>query len=231
MDFAPEDIEAGQAIYTHRMLYYYDLRVLWLSNRFIWKCPTPRILAHYDRFITGNHLDVGVGSGYYLDKCHFPQLSPQIVLMDLNANALAFTATRIKRYQPRTFQCNVLEPIEFDGHGFESVGVNYLLHCLPGDMKAKSCIFDHLKPLMLPGSVIFGSTLLQEGVKRSLAARALMAHYNFHGVFSNTNDSLEYLQRGLEQRFTDVSIQIVGCVALFSARLQVDTDDVVDRAG
>ncbi len=67
MSFTPEEVAAGQAIYTPGMLNLYDLRVLWISNRFIWKCPTLRLLALYDRRVMANHLDVGVGSGYCLD--------------------------------------------------------------------------------------------------------------------------------------------------------------------
>lgn len=219
MNFTPEEIEAGQAIYTKRVLRYYDLRVLWLSNPLIWRCPTRRLLDHYDRFITANHLDVGVGSGYYLDKCTFPKSPPRITLMDLNANALAFAAERIARYQPETLNRNVLEPITFGGPVFDSAGLNYLLHCLPGDMASKCCAFDHLRPLMAPGAIIFGSTLLQEGVERNIAARVLMAHYNFYGVFSNIRDSLDSLRFELEKRFRHVSIEVAGCVALFSARI------------
>jgi hypothetical protein len=29
MSFTPDEVAAGQAIYTRRMLFYYDLRVLW----------------------------------------------------------------------------------------------------------------------------------------------------------------------------------------------------------
>jgi len=73
LNVSPEQIHAGQAIYTPRMLYFYDLRVLAASNRWIWKCPTSRLLAHYDRHVSGNHLDVGVGSGYFLARRHFPR--------------------------------------------------------------------------------------------------------------------------------------------------------------
>jgi hypothetical protein len=218
MSFTPEEVAAGQAIYTKRMLFYYDLRVLWLSNPLIWKCPTSRLLAHYDRFVTANHLDVGVGSGYYLDKCFFPTPHPRLALMDLNPNSLDFAARRVARHKPQTFVRNVLEPIPFDEPLFDSVAVNYLLHCLPGDMTAKCCVFDHLMPLTNPGAVIFGSTLLQGGVERSAAARALMAHYNSDGVFSNTRDDLDTLRRELNKRFSEVEIEVVGCAALFSGR-------------
>lgn len=218
MTFTPEEIAAGQAIYTKRMLALYDLRVLVVSNRFIWKCPTPRLLAHYDRHVSANHLDVGVGSGYFLDRCRFPAAAPRVALMDINANSLDFAARRIARYRPETYVRNVLAPIAFDREGFDSVGVNYLLHCLPGDMRAKACCFDHLTPLTKPGAVIFGSTLLQGGVERSAAARALMAYYNSDGVFSNTRDDLATLRQELERRFAEVSIEVVGCGALFSGR-------------
>jgi hypothetical protein len=34
-----------------------------LSNSLVWRCPARRILAQYDRHLTGSHLDVGPGTG------------------------------------------------------------------------------------------------------------------------------------------------------------------------
>jgi 2-polyprenyl-3-methyl-5-hydroxy-6-metoxy-1,4-benzoquinol methylase len=196
----------------------YDFVVLGLSNSLIWRCSTGRLLEHYDRHVSANHLDVGVGTGYFLDHCRFPSPSPRLALMDLNPAALDFAAARIVRYAPETYLRNVLEPIAFDQRPFDSVGVNYLLHCLPGAMGEKAVVFDHLKPLMSPGAVVFGSTLLQGGVARGFAAKRLMAFYNGKGVFSNEQDDLEGLRRALSSRFQNVSIEIVGCAAVFSAR-------------
>jgi hypothetical protein len=220
----PEEVDAGQAVYTPGVLRLYDLLVLGLSNRFIWKCPTPRLLAHYDAHVSGNHLDVGVGTGYFLDRCRFPVAEPRVALMDLNENALRFAARRIARYAPKTYRRNVLEPIPFDAEPFDSIGVNYLLHCLPGAIIEKAVVFDHLKPLMREGTVLFGSTLLQGGVDRSAAARRLMAFYNGKGVFSNERDDLDGLRSALEARFRDVSIEVMGCAALFSARIAIDRE-------
>lgn len=215
-----EQIQAGQAVYTPKMLAIYDLLVLGLSNRWIWKCPTPRLLAHYDRHVSGNHLDVGVGTGYFLDRCRFPTARPRIALMDLNRDALQFASRRIARYRPETYVRNVLETIDFDGAKFDSLSVNYLLHCLPGDMATKARAFDFLSPLMNPGAVVFGSTLLQGGVARGFAAQRLMAFYNSKGIFSNAQDDLETLTHELEKRFDAVSVETVGCVALFSATVK-----------
>ena len=87
-------------------------------------------------------------------------------------------------------------------------------------MATKARAFDFLSPLMSPGAVVFGSTLLQGGVARNLAARRLMAFYNSKGVFSNTQDDLETLTRELEKRFSAVSVETVGCAALFSATVK-----------
>ena len=218
MTITPDQVKAGQAVYTKRTLNLYDFIVLTVSNPWIWKCPTPRLVEHYNRYVTGNHLDIGVGTGYFPDKCHFPARPPRVALMDLNTDTLAYASRRIQRYQPETYVQNVLEPITQDIAPFDSVGVNYLLHCVPGAMETKGAMFDHLKPLLNEGAVVFGSTLLQGGVERSGLAKRLMAVYNKKGIFSNTEDTLTGLENTLNQRFHDVQIEVVGCAALFSAR-------------
>jgi SAM-dependent methyltransferase len=218
MRVTPEQVAAGQAIYTRRLLRSYDVIVLGVSNRFIWRCPTRLLEAHYDRHVTANHLDVGVGSGYFLDHARFPSSAPRVALMDLNRSSLQFAAERIRRYHPEQYQRNVLEPISFDGRRFDSVGMSYLLHCLPGTIETKAVVFQHVKALMNPGGVLFGATLLQGGVRRSFVARRLMELYNRRGIFSNRDDSLAGLERALSD-FREVSIEIHGCAALFSARV------------
>lgn len=214
-----ERVAAGQAVYTKRVLSAYDFVVLGVSNRFLWKCPTQRLEEHYNKHITANHLDVGVGTGYFLDRCRFPSQSPRIALMDLNQNALEFASHRIARYGPETYCRNVLEPISINAAKFDSVGINYLLHCLPGSIESKALSFDHLKALMNPNAVLFGSTLLQGGVPRSWLAKRLMKAYNKKGIFSNQHDDLDGLKRALTQRFSKVSVDVVGCAALFSSRV------------
>jgi hypothetical protein len=213
-----EEVVAGQAVYTKRVLRAYDFIVLGVSNRFVWKCPTWRLLEQYDRNVSGNHLDIGVGTGYFLDHCRFPARTPRIALLDMNANALEFAARRLARYRPETYQQNALLPIFVDGGGFDSIALNYLLHCLPGSIASKAEIFDRVRPVMKRHAVIFGSTLLPNEVPLGPVARRLMALYNRKGIFSNHQDTREDLERELGNRFSDVSVQLVGCAALFSAR-------------
>jgi 2-polyprenyl-3-methyl-5-hydroxy-6-metoxy-1,4-benzoquinol methylase len=213
-----DQVKAGQAIYSQRLLSVYDLIVLGISNQLIWQCPTPRLVNHYNTHVSTNHLDVGVGTGYFLDHCQFPTSTPRVALMDLNLETLDFAAQRIDRYQPEIYQQNVLDPIAWTQDKFDSVGINYLLHCLPGSIESKSVVFDHLKSLMNPNAVLFGSTLLQGGVSRTWVAKQLMKVYNKRRIFSNQSDQLESLQQALRNRFRDVSVEVVGCAALFSGR-------------
>ena len=219
MSVSEEEVRAGQAVYTKRSLRLYDFVVLGLTNRFVWKCPTQGLVAHYNRYVTTNHLDVGVGTGYFLARCQFPSGAPRIALLDINRSSLDFAAERVARYRPERYLRNVLEPVSIDAANFDSVGVNYVLHCLPGTIGAKTVMLDHLKAVMNPHAVLFGSTLLQGGVSRSWPARRLMAFYNGKGIFSNRADDLEGLKEALGQRFRDVSVEVAGCAALFSGRV------------
>lgn len=214
----PAQVEAGQAVYTKRTLAIYDGLVLGLSNEWIWRCSTRRLRALYDRHVTGEHLEAGVGTGYFLDRARFPVPSPRILLLDLNANCLEATRTRIRRYGPETLRCSLLEPIPYEGEPFASVGLNYVLHCLPGDLGSKAVVFDHLGRLLKPGGVLFGSTLLSEGVKRGAVARRLMREYNRRGYFANAGDRLVDLEEALRARFREVEVEVVGCAGVFVGR-------------
>ena len=213
------DAAAGASIYNQAVLRIYDWYVLGFSNRFVWRCPTPVLLDFYNQHVSANHLDVGVGTGYYLDKCQFPAENPRIALMDLNPNSLKTTANRIKRYAPTTHVANVLEPIETNERAFDSIGINYLLHCLPGDMASKSVVFANLKPLLNPGGTLFGSTILGKGVQHNRLGRRLMKIYNKRAIFSNIADDLEQLERNLSLNFSEHLTRVVGTVALFMGRV------------
>lgn len=218
MQPSDEEIKAGQAVYSKKILSAYDILVLGISNRFLWKCPTPLLIQHYNKNISNNHLDVGVGTGYFLDRCQLPSSSPRIALMDLNQNTLDFASHRIQRYQPETYQQNILEPITQEIATFDSLGVNYLFHCLPGALAEKMIALDYLSPLLKANATVFGSTILGADLDQvpNLGARKLMGFYNKKKIFSNQQDSLSELSDNLKQRLSNVQIQTHGCVALFS---------------
>lgn len=218
MDPTPEQVAAGHAFYTRRSLAVYDLAILGYFSRLAWRCPASRVLTHYDRHISANHLDVGVGTGYFLDHCTFPcpPAQPRLALLDLSTSCLDVASKRVQRHAPEIIEANVLAPVDYDGPRFDSVGLNYVLHCLPGDIASKAAAFDHLISLTNPGARVFGATLLHEGVHRSWFAQKVMARNNSHGIFCNANDSLAGLRSALSNRFADPTVEVVGCVALFA---------------
>lgn len=209
-------VHAGQAVYSPLVLAIYDFYVLGLSNHLLWRCPTRHLRALYDRNVSSRHLDVGVGTGYFLDKACWPVPEPAITLVDLNANSLNAAARRIGRYSLQTLRANALEPMPRIGP-FDSVGLCYLFHCLPGTLREKAIVFSHLQPLLAPGARVFGATIVQGSAPRSRAAQALMDAYNRQGVFSNANDTAEDLETILKQHFADVTAELRGTVALFEA--------------
>jgi SAM-dependent methyltransferase len=218
---APEaaDVEAGQRIYTPLVLRAYDLFVLGFSNRFAWQCRSATMLERYDRHVGRRHLDLGVGTGWFLDRCAWPEEQPEITLLDLNENSLSVAARRLARYGPRTVRANVLDPLPLGEARFDSAAANYLLHCLPGPIESKAAaLAANVRPYLEPGGVLFGATILGQGVTHTRIGRRLMKIYNAKGIFSNSDDDEPGLKRGLASRLTDVEIQVVGAVALFAAR-------------
>lgn len=218
MSLKPRAHRPGYAVYSPKTLKLYDVIVLGLSNRFLWKCRTSRLEAHYARHLSVRHLDIGIGTGYFLDRARFSSSAPQITLLDPNRFCLEKAAERLARYSPRTVEADALVPLPEDLGTFSSVGLNYLFHCLPGKMETKAVLLDHLRPHLAEEAVVFGSTIVQGEAPRSLAARKLMAVYNAKGVFGNEHDTIDSVRQELSARFADVDVKLVGCVALFSAR-------------
>lgn len=222
MEPTPEQVAAGHAFYTRRSLAVYDLAILGYFSRVAWRCPASRIVDHYNRHVSGNHLDVGVGTGYFLDHCQLPPPSerPRLALMDISTSCLEVASKRVARFDPEIIEANVLESIAYDGPRFDSVGLNYVLHCLPGDIGSKAVALDHLIALANPGAWLFGATLLHDGVDRSWLARKVMDRNNSHGIFSNADDTLDGLRSALSDRLSDSSVQVVGCVGIFAGRVR-----------
>jgi hypothetical protein len=217
----PEQVAAGHAFYTKRSLAVYDAAILGFFSRVAWRCPADRILGHYTRHVSANHLDVGVGTGYFLDRCRFPTATgapPRLALLDASEACLDAASRRVARFAPERIQASVLEPIRYDGPRFDSVGLNYVLHCLPGDLESKAVAFDHLAALATPGATVFGATLLHDGVPRNWFARKVMDRNNDHGIFSNRGDSLEGLRMALSARLQDPVVEVTGCVGIFAGR-------------
>ncbi len=127
--------------------------------------------------------------------------------------------TSVDRTSPRPVdRADVFGDLSGIGRRFDSIGANYLLHCLPGAMADKAAAIGNLAPLLNPGGVLFGSTLPTDQPMNAIARR-LWTTYNARGVFSNQQDDLEGLDRALRAHFNEVRVERLGTGATFTARV------------
>lgn len=214
------ETQDGAAIYSPLVLKLYDLWVLGFSNSYVWTCPTRKVLLpFFQKNLSANHLDVGVGTGYYPAKA---KLNPDqaITFLDLNANSLQATADRVAAAKPRLVQEDVLNPSGALGdQKFDSISLFYLLHCLPGEMERKAKdVSRFLGAHLTENGVLYGATILGSDVSHNWLGQKLMFVYNKKGVFGNADDTQTALATALSAYFSDINIRICGRVALFGAR-------------
>ncbi|KUM44499.1 class I SAM-dependent methyltransferase [Pseudomonas sp. EpS/L25] len=215
------DSQAGAAVYSPLTLRLYDAWVLGISNRYAWGCPTAEVLLPFFRQHVGRrHLEVGVGTGYYLAKAELAADS-EVTLLDLNPASLAAARQRLGR-PAQVLRHDVLEPLPATVGPFDSIALFYLLHCLPGSLAQKGRVFAQLATGLAPGGVLFGATILGDAAGHNGFGRRLMALYNRKGIFGNAGDSLADLEGELRKHFAQVELRQVGRVALFSAREPVE---------
>lgn len=213
----PSKRMTGDSAYTKSLLSVYDGAVLGFSLRWIWGCPSRHLLDLYNRHVGAAHLDIGVGTGYFLDKCRFPSPEPRIVLLDLNTNCLERTARRLQRYGPRQCKADILGPFPELGQ-FDSIGMSLILQCLAGGMAAKMQIFGRLERSLKKGGTFFGATILNDRSWTTPLAVPVAKFYNYAGAFSNLDDDQSALEAGLAQYFPSYQVSRRGRMALFAGR-------------
>ena len=204
--------------YTSAGLRVYDALVVNGFGKHVWGCDPDRLVDHYREHVTPNHADIGVGTGYCLDRCGFEAVGRRLALVDLQPNCLRYAARRLARYRPRCYIRDVLRPLEgIEAPPFDSIALGGVLHCLSGNLRAKGEVFDNLAPLAAADTRIFGYTLVSDGVCDRVRRRMLHAALNRARVVDNARDYAADLVIALSARFIDCRVDLVGCMALFSA--------------
>jgi hypothetical protein len=82
----PDSIKA----YTKLGLHLYDPLIVKVVAPHVWGCRPDILVDHYRQHVTSNHADIGVGTGYFLDRCGFDSARPRLALIDLQPNCLAY---------------------------------------------------------------------------------------------------------------------------------------------
>jgi ubiquinone/menaquinone biosynthesis C-methylase UbiE len=214
---ADAKVARSQQYFNKLSLFFYDALLYGLISKYAWGSSTARLDAHYARYVSANHLEVGVGTGYLLDRVRFPQ-TPRLALMDLSPQCLAATARKVARHTPTSYVQNILEPITQQIAPFDSISVNYVMHCVPGDFTKKGTAFVHLATLLKEHGTLFGTTVLSLDVPKNMLARPFMWLMNALGVFNNRADSARDLEASLRTHFQVLQFDIVGVTAFFAVQ-------------
>lgn len=216
MSIQAGDTYKGQAVYTPFFLKIYNLFVVQFSNYWLWRCDKKVQLEQYNKYMGSKHLDIGVGTGYYLQQCN--QLKKtDLALMDLNPHCLEESQRNLKEksISLTTYHADIYQPQpQLYGH-FNSIAMNYLLHCLPGTLREKGTCIANAVAMLNNGGIFFGATILGSKGLHTKAGYALLNVYNNKGIFCNREDNLEDLKHILTQNLDEVEITVQGCVALF----------------
>jgi hypothetical protein len=226
--------ESRDNYYNPLILWVYDVFVQILTNSFWWRCPTKTVLVPFFVSNTSSkHMDVGVGTGYFLrqkldhelkkltkdsDATPWPQ---KLTLVDFHSQCLRKAVNRIQEdapIRPDTVVANILEPIPLKAQKFDSISLMYVLHCIPVPPGTKALVFANLKPFLSDEGTFFGSTVLGKGVQHNLIGGFLMWLYNYIGMFGNWDDGAEEFLKPLREHFGVVESEIVGTVLLFKAQ-------------
>ena len=205
----------GQKDYGPLVLAVYDWWVLGFMARMVWRSPTPLIIEWYRPLFGDRHLDIGPGSGYFVDVSAPDDV--ELTLLDPNRDVLDHCERRLSRFDPTLVEADVLKPLPVRGP-FDSAALSAVLHCLPGPMEAKAAAIRNAASVLDTEGVLFGATVLGLAERHTMAARAFVRAANIQGGFDNLDDTREGLEAILSASFEDVEIEVVGSLALFAAR-------------
>jgi len=205
----------GQSDYTRPLLTLYDPFVLGFAARFVWRCPTSRLVEGYRRHIRNPHLDVGPGTGYFIEQSGLPDGS-RVTILDPNPNVLDHASRRLRHLDVTAVEADVLKPLPVAGP-FDSAAMHLVIHCLPGPLSRKAAAVANLAAVLVPTGVLFGASVLGTAGPDSWLARRVLAAFNRRGAFDNLDDTEEGLREILAASFEDVNLEIVGSIAIFAA--------------
>jgi SAM-dependent methyltransferase len=205
----------GQADYGELLLRLYDPLVLGPISRYVWRCPTEELLRPYRKHIRPNHLDIGPGTGYFIEHAGLPAGS-RVTILDPNRNVLRHVTRRLRELDVTAVEADVLKPLPVTGP-FDSAAMNAVLHCLPGPLERKADAVANVASVLAPGGTFFGATVLGRSARHTRMGRAFLTAFNWRGAFDNVDDTEEGIAEILRRSFRQVTIESVGGLAIFEA--------------
>jgi SAM-dependent methyltransferase len=182
----------------------------------VWRVPEGPILGNYQRNIRDGHLDVGPGTGWFINRSGLGD-GARVTIMDPNPTVLEFASARLGRFDIDVVEADVCKPLPMPGH-YQSAALNLVIHCLPGPQSRKAGAIANVAAVLAPDGVLFGATVLGEAGPHTWLSRRVLHAFNRRGAFDNLDDSETAVREMLEASFRQVDLEIAGSVAIFSAR-------------
>jgi SAM-dependent methyltransferase len=224
----PMNNRAEHEIFTRRFLAAYDAVILGFYLRWVWRCPRSVLTDQYRAHTGRRHLDVGPGTGYFLDVADL-STETAITLLDPNPEVLDHAARRLTGRSPTTVRADACQPLPITG-SFDSAALNLVLHCIAGADRKAAAIRNVAATLDEDG-VLFGASVLgAPDVHRRLGLVTLTA-LNRRGSFANLDDTEAVLSDLLHATFGHVALAKVGAVAVFTARQPTVRSSAADPGG
>jgi SAM-dependent methyltransferase len=205
----------GQRDYNALLLAAYDPLVLGPIARFVWRCPTTRLVELYRQHIRDRHLDIGPGTGYFVEHAGLPGGS-EVTIVDPNRNVLRHVSRRLRSLDVTAVEADVLKPLPVDGR-FDSAALHLVIHCLPGPPARKAAAVANVAAVLAPAGVLFGASVIGASGDHSRAARMFLRAFNWQGGFDNLGDTEEGLRDILGASFEHFELETVGSIAVFAA--------------
>ena len=170
-------------------------------------------VKNYISNIKNNHLEIGPGTGYFL-KNNFD--IKKLHLIDINQDTLDFSYQNLsENYNDiNIIKHNLFEEKLFINN-LESVGINYVLHCVPGKLENK---IDNLVNNLESSKKInyFGATVLNDNNLQTNFSNLELQFLNKFKIFNNQNDYSKNIINYFNYNHFDYNIKIVGNVLVFS---------------
>ncbi len=206
----------GQAVYTPILLKLYDPLILGPILRYAWRCPAERLTERYRQHVRNRHLDVGPGTGYFLERSRFAPGS-EVTILDPNTNVLRHTSERLSPLDVTAIEADACQPLPVEGP-FDSAALNLVIHCLPGPFERKAEAVANVAAVLSPDGVLFGSSIIGRTGSHNRVAQLLLRDFNRRRTFDNLEDSAEAINQMLAASFDEVAVETIGSMAVFTAR-------------
>lgn len=197
------------------LLNLYDPLVVGPIARFVWHTPADQLIERYRRHIRTNHLDIGPGTGYFLEHSGLPSGS-RVTIVDPNPNVLRHVSRRLRQFDVTSVEADVLKPLAVGGP-FDSAALHLVIHCLPGPLERKATAVANVAAVLAPTGILFGASVLGSSGNHSFMARRFLDVFNRHRGFDNLADTEDGLRDILAASFEQVELETIGSAAVFAA--------------